>query len=164
MIHKNNASGFTLVELVMVIVLLAIVSAVALPRFFGRSDFNEHVLFNDTLNAIRYSQKLAVASGCQIRININSNSYAVLREDSCDDNPPSFDNELATHHPVTGEDGFTGSQAGVALNATNNTTTFNALGQAVKDNGEIDDNNTINVGDRQITIVAETGFSFDSTP
>jgi MSHA pilin protein MshC len=155
MIHKNNASGFTLVELVMVIVLLGIVSAIALPRFFERSSFGEHALFNDTLNAVRYSQKLAVASGCSTQISISSNSYAVLRENTCDSN--SFSLTLPAHHPVTGEVGFTGSQDNVSLTATNPTTTFNALGTA-------DADNTISVGSRQISIVAATGFSYDSTP
>jgi MSHA pilin protein MshC len=155
MIHKNNTSGFTLVELVMVIVLLGIVSAIALPRFFERSSFGEHALFNDTLNAVRYSQKLAIASGCSTQISISSNSYAVLRENTCGSN--SFNLNLAAHHPTTGEASFTGSQGDVSLTATNPTTTFNALGTA-------DADNTISVGSRQISIVAATGFSYDSTP
>jgi len=51
--------GFTLIELILVLVLLGIVSAVALPRFIGSSGFDERVLFDDTLNAARYAQKVA---------------------------------------------------------------------------------------------------------
>ena len=155
MIHKNNASGFTLVELVMVIVLLGIVSAIALPRFFERSSFGEHALFNDVLNAVRYSQKLAVASGCSTQISISSNSYAVLREDAC--GAGTFNNAFAAFDPVTGQAGYIGNEPGIAINAVNPTTTFNALGTA-------DADNTISVGSRQISIIAATGFSFDSTP
>lgn len=154
-INKINSSGFTLVELVMVIVLLGIISAVALPRFFERSGFDEHALHTDTLNAVRYAQKLAVASGCSTQIVINANSYAVLREDACGGG--SFAGALPALHPTTGEAGFTGAQTGVLLIAANSTTTFNALGTA-------DADNTISVGSRQISIVADTGFSFDSTP
>jgi len=135
--------------------LLGIVSAVALPRFFDRSSFDEHALFNDTLNAVRYAQKLAVASGCSTQITITANSYAILREDVCGGG--SFIGALASHHPTTGELGFTGSQKNVSLTATNSTTTFNALGTA-------DADNTISVGSRQISIVAATGFSYDNTP
>jgi len=152
--HKKSF-GFTLVELVMVIVLLGIISAVALPRFFNRSGFESHALFTDTLNAVRYSQKLAVASGCATQISISTNSYAVLRENTCGSS--SFSSALAAHDPTTGEAGYTGSQNNVSLTATNSTTTFNALGQA-------DADNTITIGSRQISIVAATGFSYDSTP
>jgi len=154
-INNTNSSGFTLVELVMVIVLLGIISAVALPRFFARADFGEHALFNDTLNAVRYAQKLAVASGCSTQITFNANSYAVFLEDFCGAN--AFNNALAAPHPVTGQAGYIGNEPGIILNAVNAATTFNALGTA-------NANNTITVGARQITIVAATGFSFDSTP
>ncbi|OUR64713.1 hypothetical protein A9Q79_05275 [Methylophaga sp. 42_25_T18] len=154
-IKNKNSSGFTLVELVMVIVLLGIISAIALPRFFNRSGFEDHALFTDTLNAVRYSQKLAVASGCATQIAISANSYAVLRENTCGSG--SFSSALAAHHPTTGEAGYTGSQGNVSLTAINSTTTFNALGQA-------DADNTITVGSRQISIIAATGFSYDSTP
>ena len=139
----------------MVIVLLGIISAVALPRFFDRSEFGEHFLFNDTLNAVRYAQKLAVASGCSTQITFNANSYAVLREDAC--GAGTFNNAFAAFDPVTGQAGYIGNELGVAINVVNAATTFNALGTA-------DADNTVTVGTRQISIVAATGFSFDSTP
>lgn len=153
--------GFTLVELVLVIVLLAIVSAVALPRFFGRSAFDERVFFDDTLNAIRYSQKMAVATGCNVRFSVLLNGYTVLRENtnSCENKttPPSFSDALAIRHPATGEMGYSGSHANITLTASQATTTFDALGRA-------DADNTVSVGPRQISIIATTGFSYDSTP
>jgi MSHA pilin protein MshA len=35
--HKKNEKGFTLIELIMVIVIIGIISAVAIPRFVGLS-------------------------------------------------------------------------------------------------------------------------------
>lgn len=147
--------GFTLVELIMVIVLISIISSVALPRFFSRNDFNERALFDDTLNAIRYAQKLAVATGCQTRFTVNSNSFAVLREDSCGSG--SFSSNLAVLHPSIGQSDYTGSEAGISITATQINTTFNALGQA-------DIDNTVTVGNKEITIISATGFCYDSTP
>jgi len=159
MYSKNR--GFTLTELILVIVLLGILSAVALPRFFGRSDFDERVFFDDTLNAVRYAQKVAVATGCQTRLVIAGNSYALLREDNCDGSTPSFDNNLTVVAPTTGNTDYTGSQSGVVLTASQAETTFDAIGRIDPTTSIID--NTINVGSRQITIKAATGFSYDST-
>ena len=52
--------GFTLVELVMLIVILSILSATALPKFFSKNSFAERAFFDDTLNAVRYATK----TGC----------------------------------------------------------------------------------------------------
>ena len=59
--------GFTLVELVVIILLLGIVSAVAVPKFFNLSDYRTHAVYNEVAGAVRYAQKLAVASGCEVQ-------------------------------------------------------------------------------------------------
>jgi MSHA pilin protein MshC len=154
-LRNNTQVGFTLVELVLVIVLLAILSAIALPRFFGRSAFDERVFFDDTLNALRYTQKIAVATGCNTRFSISNNSYALIRDDSCDSG--NFSSNLTLANPVSPDTAYTGSQANISLSASYANTTFNALGEA-------DRNNLILVGARRISVVAATGFSYDSTP
>ncbi|MFW5451209.1 MAG: Tfp pilus assembly protein FimT/FimU [Methylophagaceae bacterium] len=140
--------GFTLIELVMVIVLLSIVSAVALPRFFARSDFDQHVFFTDTLNALRYTQKLAIASNCQTQFKSTTTGYQVFRDDVC----TSGTFTTAARHPTTGELGFTGSQTGVTLTAV--TINFYPLGNASVDT-------TITIGSKTISIVADTGFIYE---
>lgn len=153
--QPHRQLGFTLIELVFTIVLLGILSAVALPRFIGSSGFDERVLFDDTLNAVRYAQKVAVATGCYTRFSVNANSFSVFRDDSCSSGL--FTSNLTVSHPASGEASYTGSQSGVNLTSTQTTTTFDALGRA-------DADNTITVGSRQISVIATTGFSYDSTP
>jgi len=70
-------SGFTIVELIMVIVILGIISAVALPRFFGRKTFDEGFYFEEAVSTVRYGQKLAVASGCPIAFQIDASGYSL---------------------------------------------------------------------------------------
>ncbi|UNG20334.1 Tfp pilus assembly protein FimT/FimU [Stutzerimonas zhaodongensis] len=75
--------GFTIVELIMVIVILGIISAVAIPRFFDRKTFDERFYFEEVLSSIRYAQKLALASGCSIRIVVDSDGYRLTYAKDC---------------------------------------------------------------------------------
>ena len=53
--------GFTLVELIMVIVLLGVLAVFAAPRFFNSNEFNAYGFKDETLTLLRYAQKTAVA-------------------------------------------------------------------------------------------------------
>lgn len=53
------ASGFTLPELVAVIVVMSVLAVVALPRLWGTT-FDELAFYDDTLAALRYAQRSAV--------------------------------------------------------------------------------------------------------
>jgi len=56
------SAGFSLIELVVVIVLLGIVAAVVMPRWRGGSGFEERALHDQVVAALRYAQKSAVAA------------------------------------------------------------------------------------------------------
>ncbi|QTF55827.1 pilus assembly FimT family protein [Stutzerimonas frequens] len=88
--------GFTIVELIMVIVILGIISAVAAPRFFDRKVFDERFYFEEALSTIRYAQKLAVASGCRIQVSWDSMAGKVIlhRADNCDVLDPQYSGEI----------------------------------------------------------------------
>ena len=70
MAYPITQKGFTLVELVTTMLLLGILSATALPKFFSVSGYQQQVFFDDTLAAVRFAQKLAVATGCNVQVSI----------------------------------------------------------------------------------------------
>ncbi len=147
--------GFTLVELVMLIVILSILSATALPKFFSKNSFAERAFFDDTLNAVRYAQKLAVATGCGVQMSISSNSYTITRQGasgsaSC---PSGSTYSLAVPHPSSGDNSYSGAESDVSLTSSVPSFIFDALGAASTDT-------TLTVGSKTINVVAETGLVY----
>ena len=57
----QRAAGFTLIELVVVLVLLGIISMYAAPKFTGRGGYSEMTARQDIKQSIRYAQQLAMS-------------------------------------------------------------------------------------------------------
>ena len=83
LLQDETETGFTLIELVTVIVLLAILSVVALPRLGGMNVFEEKAYFDEVTNAFRYAQKLAQSTGCNVQVTTTSTSYQLQQGASC---------------------------------------------------------------------------------
>jgi MSHA pilin protein MshC len=142
----------------MVIVLLGTLSAVALPKFFEKSTFTERVFFDDTLNALRYAQKLAVATGCNVQVSISSNSYTLMRQGdsnsaSC---PGGSTYALTVPRPGLGATSYSGVEPGVTLSSSVSSFIFNPLGRLSTD---MDVTLTVNLS-KTISVIAKTGFVY----
>jgi prepilin-type N-terminal cleavage/methylation domain-containing protein len=59
--NKSHNSGFTLIEVIAVLIILAIVSAVAFSRV-GSNESNLRAELNNLKAALRYAQQMAIAS------------------------------------------------------------------------------------------------------
>src|SRR5665647_363876 len=53
--------GFTLIELIMVMVMLGVLAVFAAPRIFNSDDFYARGFHDETLALLRYAQKTAIA-------------------------------------------------------------------------------------------------------
>lgn len=152
----RRAAGFTLVELVLALVILGILAAVGMPRFFSRKDFHERFFGDDVLGALRHAQKLAVASGCEVQVTIGGGSYALAQRTAC--RSGAFG--VAVANPGTGAS-YTGqAPAGTALASSTSPIVFDALGRA-RDGSLAVTDASVTVGPRTLQVVGETGFVFD---
>lgn len=76
-------SGFTLVELIMTMLIIGILATVVGPRFFSRDGMERDFFATEILNALRYAHTLAVGSGCNVRVLVDSTGYEVRRDANC---------------------------------------------------------------------------------
>ncbi len=82
-----HSRGFTLVELILMIVIIGILAAVVGPRFFDRQTFDDRMFYEEALAALRYAQKRAIAGGCPVRVQVSSTEYSVSFAAACGDAP-----------------------------------------------------------------------------
>jgi MSHA pilin protein MshC len=75
-----RVSGYTVIELVVVITILGVIAAIAGPRFFNTSPFNQRGYADEVASAIRYAQKVAVGSGCSVQLTINTSGYSAMQQ------------------------------------------------------------------------------------
>lgn len=78
----RSQSGFTVVELVVVMVLMGILAANAMPHFFTANRFEEMGFADTTRGSLLYARKLALASRCDTRISIDAGGYQLWQRAS----------------------------------------------------------------------------------
>jgi MSHA pilin protein MshC len=82
---REKSAGFTLLELLSIILLLGILSAVAVSRLnitaFSTASFEQELR-----SAIRFAQKFAIVSGCEVEVDVSAGGYALsVRDDAAAD-------------------------------------------------------------------------------
>ena len=81
-----------------VIVLIGILAAVMGPRLADRRAFDTRGFHDELFSALRFAQKLAIATQCEVGVDINSglaNGYALYFPDDADGDPATCDGAAA---------------------------------------------------------------------
>jgi len=81
--NRRRSRGFTLVEVVVVMVIVGIVAVTGFSRFSSATAFHERGFANEVLSAIHYAHRLASAGGCHLRIQMGSGNLTVSSWPTC---------------------------------------------------------------------------------
>ncbi|MDZ4073272.1 MAG: GspH/FimT family protein [Hylemonella sp.] len=146
---RARSHGFTLIELIMVLMLLGVLAVVLVPRI-NPQDFGARGFYDETLALLRYAQKTAIAQRRTVCVALNAGGVALTIDqntppDLICDGPPILPNL------PRGGDGLAATVAGGGAIGSFQFTPLGSTNQA--------GNVTISMPDSaNITVDAETGY------
>ena len=155
---KANA-GFTLVELVTVIVILGVLAAVGLPRFFGTAAYENRAGVDRAVSALGFAQQQAMSRLRRIRVQAGAEALVLHYCNSAE----AVGADCATSWQPLPPPGAAGAQweLGVSVGIGGGTSLyFNALGRVVDKSGNPRTGNfDLSVAGSTVRVVGETGFA-----
>jgi MSHA pilin protein MshC len=147
---RTAQQGFTMVELVIVMVIVGILAAVAAPRFFEINTFDSRAYYDQLISTLRFAQKAAVAQHSTVCVVDTANEIGLYAAD-CTTPLNLFDEQVCAtnnnkyRHKLC-------APSGVTITSAHGTVSFDYLGRAVAKTYTVSDYAT------PVTVEAETGY------
>ncbi len=76
-------NGFSLVELVVIVLLISILSATTIPRLFNLSSFDNASTRTQLISALTYTRNRATTTQCTLEFRITTTGWNVWQDDDC---------------------------------------------------------------------------------
>lgn len=151
-------AGFTLIELIVVMVMITVLAAMAIPRFVGRNAFDTFGFSEQTGAMLRYAQKSAIAQRRTICVGLSGSDVVMTRATAAD----TYTCSASVINPADGTTWQRPLPSGVSVTGLSSPVRFNALGQPVDSSGSVLGSNLSIVisGEfsRTLVVEAETGY------
>lgn len=148
---RRFLAGFTLIELVMIMVLTGILAVFVVPRMVEKLTFNTRGFADQVRAAIQYSQKVAIAQRRNVCVAISSGTLTVTRAAAAGS---AVACSVAVANPAGGNSYSLSVPSGVSLGASTSPITFDALG------GTAAAATVTITGDQTITLTIEAGTGY----
>ncbi len=84
----SSGGGFTLTELITVIVIIGVIAAAAIPRLVGRQGAESRAFFDECQAVVRHAQKVAIAQRRPVFVNITSARIGICYDAGCANHVP----------------------------------------------------------------------------
>ena len=152
----NRSAGFTLVELIMTMIIIGILAAVAIPRFFDTDVFRARGFADEVQATLRYAQKVAIAQHRNVCVVVTASDITLTIA-------PTSGAAIACGPDLalpTGENSITSPSAAITLDPAA-TFGFDALGKPFDEIGTastVQKSITVLGATNSIYVEAETGY------